>query len=383
MTAEPAGTSQIYAVEAKPTPSYVTVTPDTARRWLEHNDINRRIRNAKVNQYASDMANGRWTFNTDAICFAPDGTLLNGQHRLSAVVASGATVTMLVLRNLPPGAMCNIDTGIVRSPRDAVDFEMRDETQGKNGDLISAAARLGILVTDGRICRDRAVQAISRGELIAFIKANPDLHASVSIASSTRKSIYCPASVLCVSHWMISRRNGSELANYFIRQLASRANEPEGSPILALDNRLRTLRQGKSKPPPRNYIWTVIKAWNYFATGRKVSGVTAFPKEGTKFSLPEVALYRGGLQGAPSQSVNALALVADDGTPCNADPSVSAPVSDDPLLTAAREVAADLTRQGKRVTRASLANELRDRGEHVSNTRAGDLARQLNDRWST
>ena len=46
-------------------------------------------------------ATGGVAVNGEPIQIAEDGTLLNGQHRLNAVIESGATVPMLVVRGLP------------------------------------------------------------------------------------------------------------------------------------------------------------------------------------------------------------------------------------------------------------------------------------------
>ncbi len=72
--------------------SIVAVTPDTARRWLQRNGINRPLRDYRINLYASEMVAGRWTVDASAICFDSQDRLLNGQHRLHAVVRSNRTI---------------------------------------------------------------------------------------------------------------------------------------------------------------------------------------------------------------------------------------------------------------------------------------------------
>lgn len=74
----------------------VHVTPEVATELLRHNVHNRNIRPAWVKKYAKDMTEGRWTRNgeTMTIIEHTDGTkrILNGQHRLLAVVQSGIAV---------------------------------------------------------------------------------------------------------------------------------------------------------------------------------------------------------------------------------------------------------------------------------------------------
>lgn len=80
----------------------VQVTPTMAQKWLtEKNNHNRPIYEKTVESYASDMKRGLWAVNNQGIGFDEDGNLIDGQHRLQAVVYSGATVQMLVMRGIP------------------------------------------------------------------------------------------------------------------------------------------------------------------------------------------------------------------------------------------------------------------------------------------
>lgn len=78
-----------------------TITPDAARRLLKNNTRNRRVRQGHVDFLASEMANGRWKTTSETIAISPDGTLVDGQHRLLAVSQSGATVDLWVARDVP------------------------------------------------------------------------------------------------------------------------------------------------------------------------------------------------------------------------------------------------------------------------------------------
>ena len=74
----------------------VKVTPEIAARWLKNNGKNRSLSIAHVKRLAASMAAGRWSLNGQTISFDDQGRLLDGQHRLSAVVMSGVTVDMAI-----------------------------------------------------------------------------------------------------------------------------------------------------------------------------------------------------------------------------------------------------------------------------------------------
>lgn len=92
-----------------------SVTPGLAARWLKINcETNRTISNRTVEAYTREMLAGRWVLTHQAIGFNVKGELIDGQHRLSAVVASGQTVKLLVATGLPLEFNAPIDQGYGR-----------------------------------------------------------------------------------------------------------------------------------------------------------------------------------------------------------------------------------------------------------------------------
>lgn len=77
------------------------VTPEMAAEWLKSNTKNRSLSQATVNYYAAEMKAGRWELNGETIKFYENGTLKDGQHRLSAVVKAGVPVKMEVRFGVP------------------------------------------------------------------------------------------------------------------------------------------------------------------------------------------------------------------------------------------------------------------------------------------
>ena len=90
-----------------------TITPEIAAEMLTHNYRNRLINKKRVATLAADMKSGNWTESPNPICFDTDGNLIDGQHRLSAVVLSGCPVVMTVAYDVPNISV--IDKGLERS----------------------------------------------------------------------------------------------------------------------------------------------------------------------------------------------------------------------------------------------------------------------------
>ena len=75
----------------------ILVTPEMARRWLDSNTRSNRRPSAKtVDAYAREMAAGRWLVTHQGIAFNQAGELVDGQHRLLAIIEADVNVLMMV-----------------------------------------------------------------------------------------------------------------------------------------------------------------------------------------------------------------------------------------------------------------------------------------------
>lgn len=96
----------------------MTITPNIARQMLEKNVGNRPVSKDTVEHYARLMQNGEWSVTPDAIGFDITGRLINGQHRLMAIIKSNTAQTFFVVDNLPWNAFSVTDEGRKRSASD-------------------------------------------------------------------------------------------------------------------------------------------------------------------------------------------------------------------------------------------------------------------------
>ena len=111
------------------TVEWTSYTADKAKVLLRKNVHNRNIRRHVVEAYARDMAQGNWQPTGEAVKVSNDGILLDGQHRLAAVIYAcenlglDKPVTMLTIRGLPTATQDVMDTGIARKASDALQLE--------------------------------------------------------------------------------------------------------------------------------------------------------------------------------------------------------------------------------------------------------------------
>jgi hypothetical protein len=274
----PTATATVTTLAFEPSVTIETVTPDKAVSYLAANKENRSLSEAAVRQYGRDLAAGRWSFSNDAICFASNGRLINGQHRLEAIVSAGVEMQCIVVRDLPPEAQHRMDGGRRRSAADALHLTGYAYTT-----LLGATAKQAILYSTGRMFRDSKEQRVSTAEIQEFVAEHDDLLGAVELASLNQKRIDARPTVVALAYWLFAQVD-MEAASTFINELSSRVGQTEGSPILALDNRLRRLRDARVRTSQREQLFLFCKAWAYWRKGETVVSIS-LPSSASKFPV--------------------------------------------------------------------------------------------------
>lgn len=207
------------------------VTPTIAARWMELNDVNRRIRPKVVSMYANDMAHGAWELKPIAICFDEQNKLGNGQHTLSAIIASGKPQKILVARNCTREQIAAMDVGLRRSISDVSHF--------LGVDLARRQAALARILKFG--IEDDASRSFS--ELFdAYVEHQEAIDFAGHIVSSREAGINSATLSVIAMAWYTADR--AELSR-FVRILSSGvAEQPRDATIIKLRDFCRSLKGG-------------------------------------------------------------------------------------------------------------------------------------------
>ena len=99
----------------------VTFTPEQAQYILEHLNPanNRKLSRQVTDGFIASMEAKCWLLNGEPIIFDKEGNLLDGQHRLTACVASNLPLTTVVVTNIDHKVFATINTGKARNAADA------------------------------------------------------------------------------------------------------------------------------------------------------------------------------------------------------------------------------------------------------------------------
>lgn len=113
---------------------YARITPEIAAAELDKLHETQRPRSsAKLEQYVTDKRNGDWVFNGDALRWDMNGKLIDGQHRLWAIVKSGIASVELCVFGLPPKTIDRIDLGLPRNFRTWLARQIKPQNVGVVG----------------------------------------------------------------------------------------------------------------------------------------------------------------------------------------------------------------------------------------------------------
>lgn len=250
--------------DGRPTAEIYEVSPAIAKRWLSRNVRNRKIRPAIVNAYARDMKAGHWQVTGEAVKFDTNGALSDGQHRLSAVVKSGVTVTMLVVRNVKPEAQAVMDSGVKRAATDALLLGGK-----KNVSILAAAARLALSEPGAGFVSEReALRSVTNAEIQDFVDAwGDELDEAADKARHFFANFDAPPSVLCLAWMRLVNINAAECAEFFV-SISELRTDGTGDPRLALIRRLKSIRENKERLSQAGYLSLIFRSWNLWRAGK-------------------------------------------------------------------------------------------------------------------
>lgn len=265
------------------------VTPLLAKQYLGNNHQNQRnITNSHVLHLAQQMKAGQWMMTGEALIFDGMGNLLDGQHRLTAVVMAGISVSFMVIRGISSEAFKAMGRGKIRSNGNVFAIH------GVPNFNIAASATAGVLnyrramnvpiKKDGKIIGmggslNSYLRASSTDMVEEYDKHPEQYQAAIKMANQC-KNLVGPASVSIVAALaLIDAKHDFEEVAAFWDSFRTGANLSEGDPILTLRNRIADNMKSKSKLSGNMITVLMIKAWNAYAQEKPLRLLRAYDGE--------------------------------------------------------------------------------------------------------
>lgn len=252
--------------------TYVEMTPDLAQRYLDTMRENRKYDNRWVSKLTEVIKNGEWILDGNSIKMDENGHLIDGQHRLRAVIASGETVVMEVKSGFSHEAINVIDA--FTKPRSLADVATL------NG-IVDAAATSSIINAyfrekNGYSDTGRGTKLSPTAMLKEYNSHTAEWYRIVRETTSVRRGKRTSLPLLTgsqiggIAAYLIFDKGHpfDVVFSFFEQSLSSNA-----SPNVNID-KLRTALI-KNSMSPKKYPWSIIhqmiaKTWNAYVTGKTV-----------------------------------------------------------------------------------------------------------------
>lgn len=257
--------------------SIETITPAKAKRILEkQNAGNRKLRRQVVNRYVYDITHGNWKEDGSPIRFNGDGTLIDGQHRLNAVIEANRSIKSVVIKGIPSNAKSVIDTGAKRSFSDVLHYMGH-----KDKNQLAAIIRWCCVYDAGDMQLKRTP---SIPELLDWMESNPDI---IQSAEFIRRAVpfFGLRTPLAAIHFYANKTLPGQ-PEIFFQQIRDGEYLEKGMPVYSLRRWLENQMIGPHRPYPLFTQAVVIKAWNAYAEGRTIQSVNYYP--GKKEEFPKI-----------------------------------------------------------------------------------------------
>jgi len=235
------------------------ITQDIARQMLEKNTNNRPLSTHWVTELAERMKRGDWAFNGDTIRMNGE-KLLDGQHRLHAVVVSGVPIMALVVNGLDDDVFKTIDDGRRRSASDTL------AVLGEKNTKKLASALSFVDCYYKKSFTNKKFGANSRTE--ALLNKYPGMRDTVNSLNSHKIKL-APPSVVYAAHYIFREKSHSE-ADEFMSAFLDGASLDSDDPVFLLRSRLIDNLSSKAKLKREYILALFIKAWNYRRSGKRL-----------------------------------------------------------------------------------------------------------------
>jgi len=242
------------------TTTYEEITPEVASQYLEHNKANRNLKEARIDAIVRDMQGGRFLTTHQGIAFDKSGELVDGQHRLWAVIKAQTPVVMAVTRGVDERTKAVLDTGVKRTTADYLKLEGYD-----NRTILGAIARTAMLYERGTpIGSYRA--ATSNAEVYEFLSEHEEMVEAAELARTWYTHLQARPSVIGTAYWIFARIDQAKAVEFFTDMVNMTLNG-EGDPRVALMRRLNQARINAERIPQPVVLSMFVRAWNAWRNG--------------------------------------------------------------------------------------------------------------------
>lgn len=226
------------------------VTPAKAERMLEGSATNRSISGGHSARQARAMIESEWRVSSQGIGVDYNGLVIDGQHRLKAVVDTGVSIWIWVMRGLYPDTIRAIDDNRKRSFSDDLKIAGKDRYASRAAltNLVlrfeqGAAKGLNLGVT-----RSLPLNRTETARHLREYERKQDVEHLLVVANRASRHAGVPMSAVSAAYYLALEYKASEsevsAVDEFFEKLSTGFNVTPAEPVGALLNSVRVRQEG-------------------------------------------------------------------------------------------------------------------------------------------
>lgn len=264
----------------------VKITPERAEEMLAANTANRPLSRAVVVAFAEAMRRGDWLVTHQGIAFDTDGVLVDGQHRLAAVIEAGLPVDMTVFTEVEPDTFDVLDTGKRRNAADVLAIEGERST-----------AMLAAMVRTVWLYQNRPDASWSGGgatvtnhQIVQTLAAHPKIRNFVAIGDQIATETGMIKSAAGAASYLIEHTNKRANLDDWYEGIIDGAGLAKSDPRLTFRRVMFAMARKQAgavqrRRDTREHVALYLKAFNAWATDEPLTQLRFAPRE----SIPGIA----------------------------------------------------------------------------------------------
>lgn len=258
----------------------ILITPTEAKKILLQNTCNRRLRNHHVDKLAKEMIHKKWKKTGVTIQISESGRLLDGQHRLHAVLRSGISTEFIVIRGVPDESNDVIDTGVRRTNGDIFQYN----GVSKNYTVIPAIINFAYAIKRGGQDVGFVDELTSQRLLELYNEREEFWNETTTLAQNYYYQCgkLIPTSLIG-GFYAVFYDIDKDDAKKFMYQLCTGKSITNES-ICVLKNKLLQLAASGEKLKTNFRNGFIIKTWNAYRTNEEITALRVNQEE--KFPVP-------------------------------------------------------------------------------------------------
>ncbi|MCX5377506.1 hypothetical protein [Streptomyces sp. NBC_00091] len=269
------------------------ITPQLALEWLKKNTNNRPLSRQTIVQMARAIERGEWQLTHQGIAFDEDDVLIDGQHRLEAVVKAGIPVEMMVTLGVPRASFTVMDTGRKRTGRDAL--SLAGEVNSTH--LAAALRGLHLYLTQPDLGWSGASSLVSNDQLLGILEQHPEMRNAVNHGIQLNRGTKITVTAASIGWYVTCRERPDVDQSPWHDGLMTGAGLSQWDPRLTLRNTLLGLAAGKrhrKADDSREHLLYYLKSWNAWVEYRELKLLRRSPGE----KMPQIT-KKAQLDGDP------------------------------------------------------------------------------------